>query len=105
MEGEERDADDLREQGGGEQYLTPTKSFSKKRVTAGAAVVGAVHASPEASMGRRKCKKTSACGSHEDLDRQCREAEVRTGDSHSMDAPISVPLSGSTLCHQVSVVT
>ena len=54
MDRAERDTDDLSSGGAGVQYLTPTKAFSKKRVTAGAAVVGAVHSSPEASMGRCK---------------------------------------------------
>jgi len=39
---------------GDSQYLTPTKSFSKKRVTACAEIVGAVHCSPEASLARGK---------------------------------------------------
>ncbi len=39
---------------GASEYLTPTKSFSKKRVTAGAEIVGAVHCSPEANLTRAK---------------------------------------------------
>ena len=54
MDRAERDTDDLSSGGAGVQYLTPTKAFSKKRVTAGAAVVGAVHSSLEASMGSSK---------------------------------------------------
>ncbi len=37
------------------QDLTPTKVYSKKRVTAGAQLAGALHASPQASMALRKC--------------------------------------------------
>ena len=32
------------------QFLTPSKTFAKKRVTAAASIVGAVHSSPEASF-------------------------------------------------------
>ena len=38
----------------GVEYLTPTKSFAKKRVTASAAIVGEIRGSPEASLARQK---------------------------------------------------
>ena len=38
----------------GVEYLTPTKSFAKKRVTAGAAIVGEIRGSPEASLALQK---------------------------------------------------
>jgi hypothetical protein len=41
------------------EYLTPTKSFVKKRVTAVAAIVGEIHGSPEASLARPKA--TTEC--------------------------------------------
>ena len=37
------------------QDLTPTKVFSKKRVTAGAHLAGALHTSPQVSMVQWKC--------------------------------------------------
>ncbi len=41
----------------GMEYLTPTKSFSKNRVTAGAAIMGEVFGSPKVSLAWPKSRR------------------------------------------------
>ncbi len=45
----------------GRQFLTPSKSFTKKRVTASDSIVGAIHLSPDASLARNKAGDFAEC--------------------------------------------
>ena len=66
MEGEGVEQGNLSVGSSGTHFLTPSKSFSKKRVTASSSIVGAVHSLPEASYTRNKSGDIveSQVGSH-----------------------------------------
>ncbi len=104
MDRAERDTDDLCSGGAGAQYLTPTKAFSKKRMTAGAAVVGAVHSSPEASMGHSKGEVICDGWTQEQVSNVEVQESIGSRHSHCLDREsMTTPLE-CTRPHQVSAV-